>query len=211
MAFSESAPPDQAPPQAPAVRLENQQLTDAQLAAQIEAGQFTTAIVEVELPSNQLTAASVAALIDSPIQSLQVLNLYDNQIGDGGAELIARTDKFKGVNRLDVSYNGLTLAGVQALFGPDTHLTGPTWLNIGGNSFGDAGTQVILASPLAQHLRGLSLRQVGLTDEGAQSLAQASALAQLQYLDVGGNPLTQAGRDAIATSPYLKQARLVLD
>lgn len=211
MAFSESAPSNQAPPQAPAVRLENQQLTDAQLVAQIQAGNFTAEIVEVELPSNRITAAGVAALIDSPIQSLQVLNLYDNQIGDAGAALIAQTEKFKGVNRLDVSYNGLTLAGVQALLGPDSHLTGPTWLNMGGNEVGDAGVQVILESPFAQHLRGLSLRQVGLTDVGARRLGQAADLARLQFLDVGRNRLSEEGRDAIATSPHLKQARIVFE
>ncbi|NEQ20278.1 MAG: hypothetical protein F6K28_13740 [Microcoleus sp. SIO2G3] len=203
--------PGTSPPQAPSVRIENQQLTDTQLETQIAQGLFHAEIAEVELPSNRLTANGIAALLNSPIRSLQVLNLYDNQIGDAGANLIANAEKFKGVNRLDVSYNNLSFKAIQALFGSESRLTGPTWLNVAGNSIGDAGVELIVESRYAQHLRSLSIRRTGLTDAGVRSIANASGLANLQYLDVSGNELTAAGRETLTNSPYLKQARIVFE
>ncbi|MFP5275021.1 hypothetical protein [Coleofasciculus sp.] len=199
------------PPQAPSVRIENQQLTDTELENKVNQGLFHAEIAEVELPSNRLTSKGVAALLESPIRSLQVLNLYDNQIGDSGAALIAEAEKLKGVNRLDVSYNNLSFKGVQALFGSESRLSGPTWLDIAGNPIGDAGIQLIVESRYAQHLRGLSIRRTGMTDVGARHLATTSSLANLQHLNVSGNELTFVGRDALTNSPYLKETRILFE
>lgn len=196
------------PPRAPGVRISDQKLTDTRLGELIAAGTFHSDIVEVELPANQITGAGVAALLDSPIERLQVLDLYFNPIGDAGARAIAASPKVKGVNRLRVSYGGLSLDGLRALVGPDSVLVGPTQLDVSGNPVGDAGVEAILESRLAPHLRELGLRETGLTDTGARALAGAEVLSGLERLTIGRNALTDAGRKALRESPHLRHTRI---
>lgn len=207
----EEAPDVSAPPQAPSVKLPNQQLTDQKLEALIQQGLFHQAVAEVELPGNQITAAGLKAILATPIRSLQVLNLYGNQIGDEGALALGQSEKVKGVNRLDVSNNGLTLEGIKALFGKDSKLTGPIWIDVSGNEIGDEGVSIILENTYIEHLEGLVLRRIGLTDAGAEALSKASERMKLQYLDVSGNNLTEAGRAALSNSPSLKNTRVLFE
>lgn len=207
----EEAPEVSSPPQAPSVKLPNQQLTDQKLETLIQQGLFHQDIAEVELPGNQITGAGLEAILATPIRSLQVLNLYGNQIGDEGAKLLGQSEKVRGVNRLDVSDNGITLEGIKALFGQDSKLTGPIWIDVAGNEIGDEGVSVILDNAYIDHLQGLSVRRTGLTDVGAQAIAKAAARMKLQYLDVSGNNLTDAGRAALTDSPHLKQTDILFE
>ncbi|MCA9526324.1 MAG: hypothetical protein KC549_08505 [Myxococcales bacterium] len=208
-------PPPEAPasspaPSAPGLTLVQQQIDDARLAALVAEGRLTPAVVEVDLSSNQITAAGVATLLASPIEKLQLLVLYDNRIGDAGAQALGRAPKLAGVNHLDVAYNGLTAPGVTALVGPGTVLTGPTYLSVAGNALPDAWLDALAAGPFVPHLRDLSLRRTGLTDAGAQRLA-GLPFAKLERLNVSGNALSPAGRAALQAAPWARRCRITYD
>ncbi|MEB3232676.1 MAG: hypothetical protein VKJ64_16830 [Leptolyngbyaceae bacterium] len=202
---------NQAPPQAPLVQITNQQLTDQDLEIYIQEGLFHPGITEVELPSNQITAVGLRTLLDSPIEFLQVLSLYDNQIGDVGAQVIANSEKLAGVMRLDVAYNAISIEGITALFGQGSSLTGPVWINLAGNRFGDEGLTIILNSNSISTLNGLVLRRTGLTDSSAIALSQTSSWQNLQYLDLSGNLFTESGRNMIMQNPSLHGVEVVFE
>lgn len=206
---AEQAPPD-APPMAPAFTRVNSQLTDEQLAALIAAGQIAPEVVEVDLSSNQVGPAGVEALLASPVKWLQLLVLYDNRVGDAGVERLAASPKVVGVNHLDLGYNGITGATLSRLVGPETKLTGPTYLSLAGNALPDAWLQALAAGPFPPHLRDLNLRRTGLTDEGARALA-ALPFGKLERLNVSGNALTAAGRAALSAAPWARRCRITFD
>lgn len=190
-------PPAAAPaPAAPGLVIVDADLTDAQLAKRIAAGAITPAMLEIKLSSNQIGPAGVEALLASPIRRLQALVLYDNRIGDAGARALGASQKLAGVGHLDVSYNQLTAAGVQAVLGPQSSIKGPTYVSVAGNAIGDAGVAGLIASPKLAAVDTLSLRRVGLTDAGLAAIA-AAALPKLTRIDLSGNAITAKGLAAL--------------
>ncbi|HWO25982.1 MAG TPA: hypothetical protein VNO30_44950 [Kofleriaceae bacterium] len=197
-AVAPSVAPSATPaPRAPRFEVVNQKLTDAELEKMIAAGKLASAVVEVKLSSNQLTAHALELLAKSPLVQLQLLDIYDNPIGDAGAKVIAREPLYRGVDKLNLGHTGMTLAGVQALIGKDSKLTGPTSLQIQGAQLGDAGLDALLASRFAKHLTTLNLSKTGITDAGAKRLAESKALPSLTYLDVSRNQLSPASVAAL--------------
>jgi Ran GTPase-activating protein (RanGAP) involved in mRNA processing and transport len=196
----------------PTVRIENRQLTDQDLADLIEEGLFQEDVAEVIMPGNALTADGVQMILSSPVTHLQVLNLYNNQIGDEGAHLLSNSEKVAGVNRLLLGVNGITTTGIEALFGNASLIVGPTWIDVSGNDVGDDGLAIILARPNLEYLEGLSVRRGGLTDDAAQAIVDvARQLANLQYLDLGGNDLSAAAQELLQKNPYLQNTQKVFD
>lgn len=199
-------------PKPPSVTIKDQGLTDQQLETYIQQGLFHQNIVQVELSGNQITSAGVQAILSTPLHSLQVLNLYNNQIGDEGANLIAQSEKLAGVNRLLVGNNGITQTGLEALLGPESRIVGPTWIDISGSDMGDEGLHIILDRPNLEYLEGLSVRRTGITDDGANAIAHvAEKMNNLRYLDVSGNELTDAGRTVLTNSPHLKNTKILFE
>jgi len=71
-----------------------------------------------------------------------------------------------------------------------------------------AGVRLLNAAPFAPALRSLTL-YVGLTDEGAASLARATRFTRLTELDLSGNDLTDAGLRALAVARFLPQLEVL--
>jgi Ran GTPase-activating protein (RanGAP) involved in mRNA processing and transport len=197
-AFMASPPPAATPPPAaPRFVVVNAALTDAQLQEHIASGALTAQVVEVKLSSNQLGPDGIKALLASPIERLQSLVLYDNRLGDAGAQHLGASKKLAGVGHLDISYNQLTTAGVMEVLGPDSMVKGPTYISVAGSALGDAGVAKLVASPKLAAVDTLNLRRVGLTDAGLAAIA-AAALPKLTRIDVSKNAISPAGRAILA-------------
>jgi uncharacterized protein (TIGR02996 family) len=118
--------------------------------------------------------------------------------------LLARLDT------LDLSFNYLGSDGVRALVASE-HLTRLAALDLSTNRVGDRGLRALAASPLLGRLRRLDLSHNDFDPEGACALAAAlGALAargtppRLQALDLRDNAVGEAGRRAVALSPWLR-------
>ncbi len=64
--------------------------------------------------------------------------------------------------------------------------------------FGDAGVEQLLATGVAARLRGLDLSGCGITDDGAQLLAEHPDIPKLDYLHLDENHISPIGIDALA-------------
>jgi uncharacterized protein (TIGR02996 family) len=74
-------------------------------------------------------------------------------------------------------------------------------LSVGGCKFGNAGAEVLAATPGARRLRRLSLTRNQIGDRGAQALAESPHLADLRCLDLVGNRIGDTGAEALAAAP----------
>jgi uncharacterized protein (TIGR02996 family) len=74
-----------------------------------------TRLHTLNLSHNNLGEAGTRALASRPLPGLRVLCLDNNQIGDRGARALGAARFLASVNRLDVSFNHIGLAGGRAL------------------------------------------------------------------------------------------------
>ncbi len=65
------------------------------------------------------------------------------------------------------------------------------------NQIDDKGVRILVNSPLAEQLQSINLRQVGMSDQGAESVLAARGLDGLQELYVGLNDLSQESHSAL--------------
>jgi hypothetical protein len=70
---------------------------------------------------------------------------------------------------------------------------------------GDAGVEVLAASPYLASLTDLDLSVNQIGDAGARALAASPYLAGLTTLDLYGNSIGDVGAQALAASPQLKE------
>jgi uncharacterized protein (TIGR02996 family) len=146
-------------------------------------------------------------LIHSPLmRNIRELDLWDNELGNGGVDLLARSPHLKHLEALDLSFNGIDDAGVVALARASTFpsLTtlalndngaitadglkalaespffgGLTDLDVSGNDIGEAGVRAALDSPSFARLTKLHLSRNPIGDAGAASLARSGLLARM--------------------------------
>ena len=197
-----------APPRVPTFSVRAAGLTDADLEARLEAGEVPPETVDIDLTSNELTARSIDLLAQASLTRVRSLLMSGNNLGDAGAAAIADAPIFADLQHLDVGYNGITIEGLRALVAADTPLRGVRTLSLDGTALGGEGIELLVSSPVAATLRGLALRDAGLTDDDARVLAEAKSLAGLRSLRVGHNPITEEGLRALRESPYLKDAKI---
>jgi hypothetical protein len=67
---------------------------------------------------------------------------------------------------------------------------------------GDAGASALAGSDHLGRLEGLLLLHTGLTAEGAATLAESVHLSRLQTLDIQGNRIGKAGKDALRAAGF---------
>lgn len=93
---------------------------------------FAPRLRALNLGGNTLGPAAALALAALPLRSLLVLDLRDNQLGDGGVNHLLRAGWVAGLLHLDLSENGVGAAGAEALIeapGLDRLIA----LDLGGN------------------------------------------------------------------------------
>ncbi len=113
-------------------------------------------LTTLDLGQTGCTPAALEALPTTAGGRLAVLSLAGNELGDLGAELLARWPPLAGLRGLDLSRTGLGDAGAAAL--ADSPLAaGLRRLALNGNRMTEAGKRLLLASPHLQRLLALEL------------------------------------------------------
>ncbi|XP_072892029.1 ribonuclease inhibitor-like [Hemitrygon akajei] len=156
-----------------------------------------------------------SALSTNP--SLTVLDLSLNKLGDPGVKLVSaalRNPECK-IQKLWLDNVGLTDSGAEDLVSALSTNPSLTKLDLSYNELGDSGVKLVseaLRNPECK-IQTLWLRDVGLTDSGAEDLVSAlSTNPSLTDLDLRSNSLTDrsvpALRRLILTLPSLEWIRL---
>ena len=195
---------------------------------------------ELDLSENEIGETGARALAASPhLGKLRRLDVRDNRLGPAGAEAVAGSDRLTALHRLglsgndvglprllslgrahdllrvpvlDLSANGLTAAGLQAILtrapGGDPAAVRLTDLDLSHNeTMGDAGARVLAACPHLANLTALRLANCGIGDDGARALANSPHLDRVAALDVENNPIDDSGFRAFLDTKHWRALR----
>lgn len=204
-------PPDicLSPPARPSLHLARMELDDAALRQELDKRtEGLHEIAEVDLRGNRITAAglrSLAAALSGPVTALDASR---NPIGNAGAKAIASEEAFASLSRLRLDRCGLTSAGVEALFGDDSRLRGPSQVALGFNAIGDAGLRALAASPKAAKIGSLYLDKTGISRAGIEALARSEHFERVYEVTLRLNGLEQADIDLLRTAEAFARARI---
>jgi uncharacterized protein (TIGR02996 family) len=145
-------------------------------------------------------------LIHSPLlANLHELDLCDNELGNGGVDLLARSPHLKRLEALDLSFNGMDDAGVRALARAST-LPALTELRLNDNGTITAdGLAALAESPFFAGLTALDVSGNDIGEAGVRAVLASPSLARLQILSLGRNPIGDAGAAVLARSALLER------
>jgi uncharacterized protein (TIGR02996 family) len=152
-------------------------------------------------------AGLLPKLIHSPLMArVRELDLHNNDLGNGGVDLLARSPHLKRLEELDLSFNGMDDEGVSALARASTFpsltalalndngaitadglktladspfFAGLSTLDVSGNDIGEAGVRAALDSPSFARLNTLKLSRNPIGDAGARALAGSALLGRM--------------------------------
>ena len=148
----------------------------------------------------RIVRAAVNELLDVN-ERLKWLNLYQNEIGNAGAQALAVALKMnQTIQMLSLDCNEIGAAGVQALAAALKVNRTLEQLNFYGNEIGAIGAQA-LAAALEGHpmLQTLDLRHNCIDSTGGQALGEAIRMNQtLQCLELSENQIGDAGVQVLA-------------
>src|SRR5262249_46539961 len=161
----------------------------------------------LDVSSNGLQDGILATLIDGTFDNLRHLVLNGNPIGAQGASTLAGSGLIKALEslhlrttrlgdtglaaivstrpswrELNVSYNGITAAGLRAL--GEHWPEGLAVLDLSWNPCGDAGVIGLCAAADLSRLEALDLSYCELGNGSAEALASSASLAGLQTLNL---------------------------
>ncbi|XP_072894401.1 NACHT, LRR and PYD domains-containing protein 3-like [Hemitrygon akajei] len=132
------------------------------------------------------------------LHKCQELRLGWNELGDSGVELVfaaLRNPKCK-IQKLWLNHVGITDSGAEDLISALSTNRSLTVLDLSGNELGDSGVKLVsvaLRNPECK-IQKLGLREVSLTDSGAEDLASSlSTNRSLTELDLSRNELGGSG------------------
>ncbi|XP_059818105.1 NACHT, LRR and PYD domains-containing protein 14-like [Hypanus sabinus] len=132
------------------------------------------------------------------LHKCQDLRLGENDFGDSGVKLVSaalRNPECK-VQKLGLREVGLTDSGAEDLASALSTNRSLTGLSLSYNKLGDSGVKLVSAALRKSEckIQKLGLRDVGLTDSGAEDLASAlSTKPSLTGLNLGDNKLGDSG------------------
>ncbi len=163
-----------------------------------EQGCFADAL-DVDLSFNDIGAEDWCAATGFP--RLRKLNLAFNDLEDAGVEALAAAE-FPALESLNLAGNRIAQQGA-ALLAESHAFEAVHELNLATNPIGDAGAFALVASEGLASLRRLNLMNCELSDAGIHRLARSGALGGLQSLSLAWNALGDAGIRALAACPDL--------
>jgi len=120
---------------------------------------FLGGLRRLDIGHNHFRPLGLAALLERAPKSLHTLRMRDNDIFDGGAELLAGSPASDALLEVDLSQNGLGPAAAQAL-GESAHLRGLLILRLADNPIGESAATALAASPLGHRLAVLELENL---------------------------------------------------
>ncbi|XP_072133413.1 uncharacterized protein [Mobula birostris] len=145
----------------------------------------------------------LSALRTNP--SLTELNLSGNKLGDSGVKLVSealRNSECK-IQKLCLYDVGLTDSGAKDLASTLSTNRSLTELNLNDNELGDSGVKLVSEALRNSkcEIQKLWLRDVGLTDSGAEDLASALRTnPSLTELNLGANKLGDSGMKLVSAA-----------
>ena len=152
-------------------------------------------------------AVVVSATVPSQLEGLSALDLSLNDVGDEGAEVLARLPALRSLATLSLrtlegTYydEAIRAVGARAL-ADSVYLAGLVALDLAHNAIGDAGLRSLVGSPNLTQLTRLNVSANGIGeigDAGIQQLISSPYLERLSVLDLSSNPLGVAGANALA-------------
>jgi len=198
---------------------------------------------ELDLSENGIGETGARALAASAhLGKLRRLELRDNPLGPAGAEAIAGSDRLTALHRLglsecdvglprllslgrahdllrvpelDLSANGLTTKGLQAIIcrppaGASTELR-LTELDLSRNeTLGDTGARVLAECAQLENLTVLRLASCGIGEDGAKALANSRHLERVTTLDLANNPIDSNGFRPFLNTRYWRALRRLI-
>ncbi len=148
------------------------------------------ALEELELDAKLGPDALVGLEDQRALPCLRSLNLNHNQLGDEGAEFLARAGR-AGLRELALGYNVIGDHGVVAMAG-SADLAGLERLGLRYNQVSDAGAVALAGSPHLRSLKALSLANNMVGEAGVRALGRSRLLPALARLDLEHNPASPA-------------------
>ena len=136
---------------------------------------------------------------------LQTLDLFGQQLGDRGVDILLRSRRLAGLSSLRLGQNGLGPRGVASLLA-SARLGKLTSLDLSENP-PEGAWMVALAPSGVGRLRELLLEDNQLDGDSVARLAESAALGSLREFSLRGNPIGDRGADALARSPHLAKLR----
>jgi uncharacterized protein (TIGR02996 family) len=130
-----------------------------------------------------------------PLPGLRALELAWTSPTKAGVEALAQAPLLGQLEVLDLSRNRLG-AGAAAALAASSGGAALRHLHLCDCQVRDAGAQALAGAPF-DRLLGLDLERNGISDEGARRLAAAPGLPELVFLTMRGNPVTDAGAEAL--------------
>ncbi|XP_062895876.1 NACHT, LRR and PYD domains-containing protein 3-like [Mobula hypostoma] len=147
------------------------------------------------------------------LHKCQELSLGENKLGDSEVQLVSaalRNPECK-IQKLWLDNVGLTDSSVEDLISALSTNPSLTELDLSGNKLGDSGVKLVsaaLGNPECK-IQKLELRDVGLTDSGAEDLVSAlSTNTSLTELDLGGNKLGDSGVKLVSAALRNRQCKI---
>lgn len=168
----------------------------------------------LELGNNRLGPTGAEIIAGSErLAALHYLGLSSNELGTARLQFLTRAHDLLRVPILNLSGNHLTAAGLQVILtqpAPPAESGGIrlTELDLSNNELGNDGASVLAACPHLAGLRVLRLASCGISDhQGARALAVSPYLNNLITLDLGHNPINEAGYRAFLNTSEMQSLR----
>jgi uncharacterized protein (TIGR02996 family) len=165
----------------------------------------------LDLSENEIGETGARALAAAPgLGKLRTLELRNNALGPAGAEALAGSERLAALHRLGLSGNEVGLPRLLTLGRAHDLLRVPV-LDLSANGMTVAGLQVILTRPPGEsapvRLTELDLsHNEGLGNDGARLLAGCAHLSQLEALRLAHCGIGDDGARALANAPHLTRA-----
>lgn len=148
--------------------------------------------------------ASISRMMSCPkIESLRVLSLSDNSIGDGEAamfaEAIVNNKEAFSIESLQLSFNRLTCVGVESLMNSIWGSKTLKAIRLDNNQIRDRGAQLVAVVLTSTNLEVLDIGFNQITSVGMKALMKLVAENKsLKSLSISGNRLDTVGSKAVA-------------
>ena len=115
----------------------------------------------------KMTAFELSRLLENQWPALEKLDLFDNDFGNTGLQILLETSSLPNLEQLDVGRNNITSHGLPPLV--KTHFTDLTLLSLEFNQIRSAGVKLLVKADL-QKLVVLKISMCEFGDEGARHL-----------------------------------------
>jgi uncharacterized protein (TIGR02996 family) len=136
-----------------------------------------------------------------PLPRLHDLNLSNNDFSFRAWEAFSRSAAFPAVARLVLDHTSLAADATRLFQAPWFR---PAYLSLNSCQIGDEEVAALAATPAAESLRSLRLRNNRLGARAALAIGQCRRLARLRHLQLSDNPLGSKGLLALARNPALR-------